>query len=130
MEFPITVNKIEIPSFTAIQPKMIFGGEMGDMVMIRPCGEEYEEKTFIGILLGEVATDIYADLNSEGTLEVRAYCYNPAIFVPDVNKIIFGYESWWGKIENEEQLKQITDADIQNVWYVKVLKHLSEGKST
>lgn len=47
---------------------------------------------------------------------------NPAIFVPELGKIIFGMESWWGRIKSEEELKDITDGDIENVWYVKMLK--------
>ena len=45
---------------------------------------------------------------------------NPAIFVPELGKIIFGMESWWGRIKSEEELKDITDGDIENVWHVKM----------
>jgi len=51
---------------------------------------------------------------------------NPAIFVFDLNEIIFGYESWWGVIESEKQLKEITNDVIDNVWYVKALKQIDE----
>jgi hypothetical protein len=41
-----------------------------------------------------------------------------------------GYESWWGQINSPEELKAITDVDIQNVWYVKALKEMAEKKAT
>jgi hypothetical protein len=51
--------------------------------------------------------------------------YNPAIFVPELNKVIFGYESWWSEITTEEELNNvITDHTIENVWYVKLLKSM------
>jgi hypothetical protein len=56
-----------------------------------------------------------------------SYHSNPAIFVFELNKIVFGAESWWGVIENEDELKKIkiTQDDIDNVWYVKALKAIS-----
>jgi len=50
---------------------------------------------------------------------------NPAIFVFELNKIIYGMESFWAIIETKEDLKDITKDDIDNVWYVKLLKQLS-----
>ena len=55
-----------------------------------------------------------------------SYDLNPAIFVFDLNEIIFGCQSWWGIIKNEQELKDISDIDIDNIWYVKVLKSLNE----
>ena len=40
--------------------------------------------------------------------------------MPELGKIIFGMESWWGRIKSEEELKDITDGDIENVWHVKM----------
>lgn len=53
---------------------------------------------------------------------------NPAIFVFDLNKIIYGCESFWGIIETETDLKQITDQDIDSIWYVKALRQLGKGE--
>lgn len=48
------------------------------------------------------------------------------IFVPDLMKVVLGVESWWDTIDKPEDLKQITDVDIQNVWYVKALKEMAQ----
>jgi len=60
-------------------------------------------------------------------LEISPFS-NPAIFLPEFNEIVWGIESWWGVIEKEDDLRQITDKDIQNIWYVKALKAVQEKK--
>lgn len=125
MEFPITVNSVEFEEADPLRPKLLFGGACGDMVAVRPCADEFEGKTFLGVLLGEMPLTVGVAFNKEtGSLHVRRQLYNPAIFIPERNAVVFGCGSWWGKIKNESQLRQITDNDIQNVWYVKALEQL------
>lgn len=64
-------------------------------------------------------------VGEELVLELNDFT-NPAIFVPEFNEIIWGIESWWSKIESPDDLKQVTDADIENAWYVKALKKIEE----
>lgn len=45
---------------------------------------------------------------------------------PEKKTVVFGCNSWWRLIESESQLKTITDADIDNVWYVRALRALTE----
>lgn len=96
------------------------------LVAIRPCSDEegnLNEKTYLGIHLGSLATSAAGSLDKNTkVLSIRFGRHNPAILVPDLNKIVFGYESWWSTIESEEQLQDITDEDISNTWYVKLLK--------
>lgn len=80
------------------------------------------DKTYLGFLLGDLPIGLYIRHSPE-TLELSCSTTgNPAIFAPELGKIIFGMESWWGRIKSEEELKDITDDDIENVWYVKMLK--------
>lgn len=96
----------------------------GTFVSIRPCAEEYANKTYLGIMIGDIAAQHSVFYNPK-TKRVSVYVgSNPAIFVPDLNKVIFGYESWWGPIESPEHLRKITNDDIQNIWYVKAMKTL------
>lgn len=102
----------------------------GILVKIRPCGDEYKDKTFLGFYLGDMATALGVKTDGDN---FRAYAagHNPAIFVPKLGKVIFGYESWWGEIKSKEELSDITDEDIENVWYVKLLKEqLSKQSKT
>lgn len=123
IEYPIEVSGIKKPEGTGIRSKGI-SGDCGDLVRVRPCGEKYENKTYIGILLGEADTGLMISHNDE-TKELSIHRhYNPAIFVPELKEIIYGYESWWGKIDSVEELEDILDEDIENVWYVKLLKEM------
>ena len=104
-----------------------FPGHVGKFVSIRPCADEHKDKTFLGLYVGDL--NIHASVAHDaktGILKVESGLGNPAIFVFELNKIVMGCESWWGIIKTEEQLKKITDADINNVWYMKVLKSLVE----
>ncbi len=123
IEYPITVSKINTDSEIYTLGK----DRIGKFAKIRPCGEEYGSKTYLGLFLGELPIGIHITHNPE-TLELNAsYSCNPAIFVFDLNKIVYGCESWWSVIENEGDLKQITDIDINNVWYVRALNALHQA---
>ena len=101
----------------------------GKFVSIQPCEDNPDKKTYLGLFIGEVPMSWSWKLNEDTkTIEVthKPLGWMPAIYVFDLNKVVFGYQSWWGVIESEEQLRQITDADIQDIWYVKALKAFQE----
>lgn len=98
----------------------------GDMLAVRPCAEKYNKKTVLGMYLCSAPTSVHA-VNKEGKTELRMSDYtNPAIYIPSTGEIVWGYSSWWGEIKSADELKQITDEDISNVWYVKALNQLAE----
>lgn len=103
-----------------------FGNKIGTLVQIRPCGEDYQGKTYLGFYLGDIARS-FSFAISEDNIQCNWSRHNPAIFVPELKKIVYGYESWWQVIRSEDQLRQISDDDIQNVWYVKLLKQEIEN---
>lgn len=94
----------------------------GQPVKIRSCKEGHGDKTYFGILLGDAALGIAHSVKDEVVTASYSH-YNPAIFVPELGEIIYGCESWWGRIESEEEMnKLITDKTISDVWYVKLLR--------
>ena len=129
IEYPITVNEIENRTidFRGL------GCEQGSLVAVRPCGDEYGKKTYLGFYLGDLPLQNTISFNEEkGILKVGTH-NNPAIFVPELGRIIWGCGSWWHEIKSMDELREITDDDISNVWYVKMAKSLSliedtEGK--
>jgi hypothetical protein len=120
IEYPISVSAIDVQEFDG---KLLYHDKVGKLAKVRPCGEEYGNKTYLGIFLGDIPHSPHISHHPEtGVLRIRAHC-NPAIFVPDLNKIIWGMESWWSVVENENDLdKEITDELIQNQWYVRMAK--------
>lgn len=94
-------------------------------VSIRPCAEEYNKKTYLGVLIGDVATSVSGKISNK-ELIVSPSMMNPAIYIPETNSIVYGFASWWGKIKSPDQLREITTNDINNVWYVAALKELQK----
>lgn len=130
IQFPITVESIKFGDGENYHPKLLFRGKCGDMVSVRPCGDKFDGKTFLGVLIGEVPLSISARWNRESaTLTIERSMFNPMIFIPEVNEVVFGCGSWWTRIKSEDQLRKITDHDIANVWYVKALNQLEGAKA-
>lgn len=94
------------------------------LVEIKPCGDE---KTYVGVYLGDFALGASYTIEGE-ELIVKPTFNNPAIFVPDLKKVVFGCESWWRSIENIEDAKEINQEDIDNCWYMQLLKTLNSKK--
>lgn len=121
IEYPIQVNSIKCDKM-----KQLMMGRAGSLVKIRPCNKEYGDKTYLGLYLGNQPWSQTVSYNKElGELTVGV-ATNPAIYVFDLQRIIFGAESWWGIIESLEELKDITDDDINNIWYIKALKAMNK----
>ena len=96
------------------------------MVAVRPCGDEYEGKTFLEVYLCDAPTSVIGEQTGDKMVLTMTNYTNPAIYIPERDAIVWGYGSWWGEIESEEKLQQITDDDIRDAWYVKALKQLQE----
>lgn len=121
------LKEVEHPKEKALR-SVFLGGKTGDLVRIKPCAEEYKGKTYTGFLVGDLATGSSICIKDE-KIACEWSNYNPAIFVPELGKVIMGYESWWGVIKSEDDLRQITQDDIDNVWYVKFLKAITKPDS-
>jgi len=128
IEYPLEISGIKQPEDKGINTKSI-SGNCGDLVKVRPASDKYENKTYLGILLGEADIGLFISHNPESKELRISRHHNPAIFVPELKEIIYGSESWWGHIKSEEELRAITDDDIDNVWYVKLLKGASKSES-
>lgn len=115
IEYPVVINEIECKPIKHEE-------NIGFLVEIQPCAKEYEDKTFLGIYLGHLPIKIDSSLDAKTGVLTNQAVTNPAIFVPKLRKIIYGCESWWRKIDSIEDLKGISKEDIENVWYVQLLR--------
>ena len=96
--------------------------ECGTPVKVRSCKKEHGEKTYFGILIGDVALSIGHTIEEGNIVYAEQSHYNPAIFIPELKTVVYGCASWWSRIESEDELKAlITDDVISNVWYMKML---------
>lgn len=125
---PFTVGGFASRETPAWRPKLLFGGSCGDMVAVRPVGDEHGGRTFLGVLIGEIAQGVsMGHRKADDFLVYDMAGHNPAIFVPDLSTVVFGNASWWGRIRSADDLRQISDADIENVWYVRALRQIEEA---
>ena len=70
------------------------------------------------------AISIGTSYNNETGILTNYPVDNPAIFVPELNQIIYGCESFWRKIDKVEDFSGITQEEIDNTWYVKLLREM------
>jgi hypothetical protein len=120
IEYPLTIEGID-NEFN--KDRNLHG--CGTLVKIAPCGKEYEGKTYLGILLGDLPIGAHISFNRE-TKRLTVFPHsNPGIFIPELKKIVYGCESWWGEIESPDDLRDITPDVIENIWYVRLLKEMS-----
>ena len=101
----------------------------GSWVKVRPCDKKYNNKTYLGVMLGDLAISIRISVDNDGKLTILSH-NNPAIYVPDLKEIIWGCGSWWGEVKDPNDLREISDADINNTWYVKCLAELTKKENT
>lgn len=115
--FPLIITGIDTSKFRSLDDRRGPG-----WVSVRPCDEKYGKKTYLGWYLGDIALGPSAFVR-DGMLTITSH-NNPAIFVPELGEVIYGCGSWWGRIDSPDDLRKITDADINSVWYVQALKDL------
>ena len=124
--FPMTVKKIVTPKeWKSITPG--WSAKAGDWVAVAPCDEKFGGKTFLGMMIGDIALSVHISYDAKKQhLNVNPGWHNPLMIIPELGELVYGCGSWWHKIEKAEDLRQITNADINNVWYVKALKELDK----
>lgn len=120
--FPRLLTGLQMPDMATMLNAVSFGSPPpGTFVAVRPIDGD---QTHLGLFLGNFATSVTGGISQDGTLVLRFGLGNPAIWVPALNRIVRGYESWWGDIESPDRLRQITNEDIDNVWYVQALRQM------
>jgi hypothetical protein len=119
-EYPITINSLKIFSGISNVEKATVGAP----VKVRIAGED---DTHDGFYLGELQTDTPLVAFYPKSKELRLVARrNPALFVPKLNRIVWGMESWWAFVGPGEEKKSISDADIEDTVYVKMMKAMED----
>lgn len=120
IKYPIVVSNIYVDHRDTACNKYRL---VGKLVHVCPCSDNPDNKTYVGLFLGELIRGAIAFHNpNDGELRI-VNDYNPAIFVPELGRIVWGCGSFWRPIKRAEDLdKVITQSDIENTWYVKLLQ--------
>lgn len=101
------------------------------LVSVRSCKDNHKaqhgDKTFLGLYIGDAALGAHVEIKGD-EISCHLSQYNPAIYIPQLDEIIYGCECWWSTIHSEEDLTAISDQDIKDTWYVKLLANLYHQK--
>ena len=125
LRYPLKVNGIGFDTAQSVQKPL--GCPPMTWVAVRPCDGDAED-TYLGILLGDIALGVRCShLETTGILTVGPGMLNPCMWVPDLERYVYGAGSWWRKIDGPDALAKITTADINGAWYMRALAELSEG---
>lgn len=117
IEYPIEVASIELAEGFDLYKKSI-----GRIVRIKPCFEETEEKEYLGIFLGELfSCNAVSYKRKEKHLTVTPVL-NPAIYVPELKQIVYGYESWWSFIENKDEISLISRDESLKQFFIHIFE--------
>lgn len=119
IEYPITVDGIDYEKYEA------YNLDRPGLVKIRPCAEKYGDKTYLGLLLGDLPASTHVSYDKKTKRLIVGMMSNPAIFVFETQEVVYGCESWWGRIEDPSELTDITDDVISSQWYVAPLKAMT-----
>lgn len=114
IQYPIQVKNIDVK-----QPYL--WGTPGTPVAVRLAGDN-DSKTYLGLSLGEIPWITSCSYNREKEELNIMTASNPAIYVFALNRIVYGAESWWRRLTSPDDLKDITDDDINSVWYMQLLR--------
>jgi hypothetical protein len=106
----------------AIRPCQIAHADPAALVRVRPCENNPENKTYLGFLLGEAPLQTYLVYEKPTKTLKVLHVRNPLIFIPELLRCVYGAGSFWGTIKDPEYIRDITDPEIGNLWYIKALK--------
>lgn len=124
-QFKLYCNLFEAKTFKHPEGKPLRADEdAGRPVRIRLATED--NKTYFGIYIGDIAMSSSVSIKEDSIVCGWSF-YNPAILVPELKKVVYGCESWWGFLKEGEEVEQITDTDISSLWYVKAFNEANKA---
>lgn len=115
------LKMVTIPTVTYPKQPLIKVTDERQLVSVRPTSDNPDGKSYIGFLIGSVATGTSLSVTDNEVI-IENGGHSPAMYVPELGKLVYGYESWWSTIESEDQFREITDDDISSQWYVKLFR--------
>lgn len=124
IEYPLTIHGIENSPIT-INGR---GASCGELCEVTLAGKETGQKSFLGIYLGDLPIQIHTSFSPETGILKNSAMTNPAIYVFELKRIVYGYECWWRTIESVDDFKGISNEDIENTWYVRLLRDMQKNE--
>lgn len=118
IEFPIVVEEIEYGDFEPWNNNIC-------LAKVRIASDK-NKRTWLALYLGNFPHMPYVNYSDKTKKLKFGMATNPCLYVPALGRIVWGDESWWSRIESKDDLKDITDSDIDSQWYMQLLDCLNE----
>lgn len=114
IQYPIQVSDIRNDDPTAQDGLRQYAA--GQIVMVKPCQDEYKGQYMPGILLGELPWSVSSQYDEDTHVLRNRIVKNPAIWVPAMGRIVYGAECWWAKMTDLRELDKATTIDQDVAW--------------
>ena len=111
IEYPIAVSAINQKGWSI--DNSLYKDSIGKAVMVKMVGDEYGDETFFGIHLGEFPIEPIISHNRNSKELKVIPMFNPAIYIPKLQKIVFGCETWWSMGDKKSE-KEIVSQLMKN----------------
>lgn len=120
VQLPIIVSQIDIVGDQRMENRY---GYAGKLVRVRPLVENPNNLTYVGIYLGELI-DAPKVFYYSGPNKLRIdNSYTPAIFVPALNRVVWGSNVFWDRPANDKDLfREVTQNEIDSVGYERLTR--------
>lgn len=112
IEYPIQVNEIDVKDF---YQSFYRKKDIGKLAKIRYC---VDNKDYIGVYLGMLPCTPIVQYNSKEEKLIVTTINNAALYVPELKKIVFGNESFWSIISDDEQNQYVSDEEIKRFFTI------------
>lgn len=122
IEYPLTIMGINNQKIDTAG----LGHVCGELCEVRLEGKDTGEKSYLGIYLGDLPIAIHTSYNRDSGILSNSTMTNPAIYVFELRKIVYGCESWWRPIKSVDDFSGILKEDIDGTWYVQLLREMQK----
>lgn len=121
IQYPIAVQGINVLYNTEESESRL---PIGTVVKVQPFADKYQNKTYTGIYLGELAMSVSVSYNEKTESLTVVDMPNSAIFVPALKKILWGAECRW-EIKDDTSRDPV-DSGTESLWYSQLGKMMTE----
>lgn len=126
IEYPLTIMGIDNQKIDTSG----LGHVCGELCEVTLAGKDTGEKSYLGIYLGDLPIAIHTSYNRDSGILSNSTMTNPAIYVFELRKIVYGCESWWRTIKSVDDFSGISKEDIDGTWYVQLLREMQKDEES
>ena len=122
IEYPLTIQEIENTPIDTVGIRK----SCGELCEVTLAKKDTGKKSYLGIYFGDLPIGIQSTYDTKTGKLNNFAVKNPAIYVFELKRIVYGCESWWRIIKSLDEFKGIPMDEIENTWYVRLLRDMQK----